>query len=486
MLFPDDRLLFIDERHVADQSGMARVLNLPPKAGPCLWIDKPWERTGARPNSIVKWENRYRLYYELRMEDGSHAMAMAVSTDGVAWNKPDLDVVEFGGSRKNNIVDIGGRPGESCVFVDPTGPDEHRFKMIRHNLDDGGIFLATSPDGLRFTHHAHLLLNFFCDNHVSAFYDPRIEKYVILLRGWDKSRRPGGTGARMVVRAETDDLFKPVPYDQNAPDPWNVWRDSKSADGRDYGLRPIHHELPCALRCDEEDPEAACFYQAAAVQYTPTVYLAFPSVYYCYPFPPEGEFVNDGILDVQFASSADGAVWSRDFRGPYVRLDPPGGWTTKSVYVIVGMVPFKDRLSQYYVGGRYTHGEGRKTVDTKVVRPVREGAPFCHRLDQRLDGFVSLDSAYGGGEMTTVPFELKSPEIRLNIDTSASGFAHAALLAKDGRPLAGYGFDDCERIQGNNTQWPVRWQGGDLVSLRGRRIQFALRSRATKLYAVKA
>ena len=78
------------------------------------------------------------------------------------------------------------------------------------------------------------------------------------------------------------------------------------------------------MRCDENDPPQAGLYQGAVVQYFSDAYVGFPSLYYKYPWPPEG-FINDGVLDIQFASSHNGINWSREHRGSYVRLDLPDG-----------------------------------------------------------------------------------------------------------------------------------------------------------------
>jgi len=486
MVFDDNRLLFIDYRHVESAENVSLTLNPPVKKGPCLVIDREWEMGGCHAYCVVEWQGRYRMYCKTTLEDGRVLGAVAVSEDGITWEKPELGRVEFKGSRANNLFELDGhRPGEVAVFVDPTGPDEHRFKMICHNQAEGGMYMMTSPDGLGFKRAPGHLLNFICDNNNSSFYDPRIGKYVVYLRGWNRSGGPPPVHARRtVVRAETDDLFKPLPYDKNAPDPWHV--SPKWTDIVDGGLRRINKELPSVLQCDDLDPIEGSLYQGAVVQYLPEAYLAFPSFYYSYPYPPEGKFVNDGVLDIQFASSRDGIEWRRDFRGSYVRLDLPDGPCTKLMHLLTGMVPHGYRISQYYYGGRRTHGEGRLTKDTKVERkPPQIGDPIAHRLEQRLDGFVSADSAYTGGVLVTTPFRIEHPVVRLNIDTSAGGVAHAALLEEDGSAIPGFTLEDSDRIQGNDTQYELSWKGSSSVSsLVGKYVKLVLRSRSTKLFAV--
>lgn len=485
MLFDDNRMLFFDGQCIESMENVTLTLNPPAKCGPCLHIEKEWELGGVRPLCVVSWQGAYRFYYKVTLSDDRIVLAMATSTDGIAWERPDLDVVSFNGSTANNLVDIGDqRPNEVCIFVDPTGPDEHRFKSVGHSQQDGGMYLMTSPDGLRFKREKGHLLQFIVDCHNSSFYDPRIGKYVIYFRGWDRSRPiPLIPGSRVVLRAETDDLSVPIPIDENAPDRWPV--SPKWSDIVDGGLRRMNRELPTVLSCDDGDPSSASFYQPAAVQYLPDVYFAFPSLYYSFPWPPDGKFINDGVLDLQFAASRDGIDWRRDFRGSYARLDLPDGSCTKMIHMLGGMVPNGYCISQYYVGGRRTHGEGRVDKDTKVRRPVHMGHPIAHRLEQRMDGFVSADSAYRGGTLVTPPFTLESAMLRINVDTSASGMAHASLLDENGSVIPGYGLEESDPIQGNDTEYVLSWRGeNDLAGLEGKQIKLLLQSRNTKLFAV--
>ena len=66
-------------------------------------------------------------------------MCLATSKDGRTWQRPDLGLVEYNGSRSNNLVDLmGGRSHVTActVFHEPDDPDpERRFKMMFHDWD---------------------------------------------------------------------------------------------------------------------------------------------------------------------------------------------------------------------------------------------------------------------------------------------------------------------------------------------------------------
>lgn len=85
-------------------------------------------------------------------------VCLATSRDGYTWHKPDLGLVEYKGSRRNNLVDLhqGHVHVQSCVvFHDPDDPDPaRRFKMVyQTRIYDWRFAVAFSADGMSWTPH---------------------------------------------------------------------------------------------------------------------------------------------------------------------------------------------------------------------------------------------------------------------------------------------------------------------------------------------
>ncbi len=491
MILETERILFFDDAWVESVENMSFTLNAPTKCGPIAVTEKEWEIQpggGVRAYCVVPWRGGYRFYYSVTLGDGGYCLALLESDDGVSWSRPDLGVVRYGGETANNLVDVGNHWIKGLtVFVDSEAPEEHRFKLLGHNPKEG-MFLLTSPDGLTFSRQKECLLPFNADSMVSAFYDPAVDRYRVYLRAWDRTRPIYNVpGSRVVAITEVQSLFEPFPLRPDPPDPWPQ-RPPRRMFGDELAspMRRLNREIePYVLWCDEADPDKADIYQSAALHYAPGVYLAFPTLYFHYPPPPNG-FINDGVLDLHFASSRDGITWNRKYREPYVGLDLPDGWCTKALHMLNGAATDRYRIHQYVIGSRRTHGEGRTKLDPPPdTKPRTPGSPIAHRIEQRLDGFVSLDSAYTGGTLVTAPFEIGSETLRVNIDTSASGYAHAALLDESGAPIPGYEIEASRRIQANDVRCELHWNGRpDVSALRGRKVRLMMRSRATKLYAV--
>jgi len=85
-------------------------------------------------------------------------LCYATSRDGVTWEKPNLGLVEFNGSKNNNIVDFP-EPllwSTAAVLHDPEDPDPaRRFKLAYEGgtaANPAVVFrVAFSPDGLHWT-----------------------------------------------------------------------------------------------------------------------------------------------------------------------------------------------------------------------------------------------------------------------------------------------------------------------------------------------
>ncbi|MDE2743000.1 MAG: hypothetical protein OXI58_15510, partial [Gemmatimonadota bacterium] len=106
------------------------------------------------------------------------------------------------------------------------------------------------------------------------------------------------------------------------------------------------------------------------------------------------------------------------------------------------------------------------------------------RAIMRLDGFVSADAGYGGGEIVTPVVRFEGKRLELNLDTGGGGAVRVELQDAEGRPLSGYTEEDASYICGNSVRMPVSWgKSGDVGSLAGEPIRIRFVMRDCKLYA---
>ena len=106
--------LFVDDYLIDGLSDGARlILQHPTPQDVAIVHDEPWEGNSSGYHSVFKDADRYRLYYygnDYSITKGeltsSHSQlyCYAESNDGIHWRKPKLGLIEFNGSKENNIM----------------------------------------------------------------------------------------------------------------------------------------------------------------------------------------------------------------------------------------------------------------------------------------------------------------------------------------------------------------------------------------------
>ncbi|MCH2129735.1 MAG: hypothetical protein MK179_11355 [Pirellulaceae bacterium] len=462
-----DKQLFFDDRFIAESDNVKIVMNQPRKLGPVLKPDRRWEDFRFTSYFTVLQEGDLcRMYYSCFSEDQWNFAEAAVtwrdyaflcyaeSNDGIHWRKPNLGIVEYNGSKDNNI--IARSIVDGTVFIDPQAGPECRYKLL-HTVGPhaGGLRISTSADGIHFELAEKPMVPWEPDSQQNMFYDDRIKKYVAYLRADRELMNIDVDWGewRMVMRCEVND-------------PEN-WSDA---------------EPHIVFRPDEDDPPDVDFYTNACVLYpwAANAYFMFPAAYHHFP----KEYGNDGLLDISAAVSRDGIHWLRPDRGPYVPLGAKGEWDAMFNMMGVGLVRQGDKILQYYNAVDFGHGATRgESLHIESAQGRRRWG-WMGATEQRLDGFYSADAAYAGGSMTTPSLTFSGNHLELNIDTSAAGSAQVELRNSSGQAIHGFTLEDCDVIMTNDVRHRVSWKGNaDVSSLAGTPVQLHLKMRSTKLYA---
>ena len=160
---------------------------------------------------------------------------------------------------------------------------------------------------------------------------------------------------------------------------------------------------------------------------------------------------------------------------PYIGLGTEESPDAGVIYYSRGLLRNGDEIYQYYSAAPRSHGTSFGS----------EGNPrFSGMVVQRLDGFVSADAPYDGGELTTPPIVFEGRRLELNLDCSAAGDARVEILNADRKPVEGFKLAEADLLRGNALRKIVTWQGSDDVSrLAGCPVHLRLVMRSAKLYA---
>ena len=229
--FQETRYLVLDDRIidkvVAAQLTLGEVTKHP--QNPLFGEDKPWEPRFDNVYANVIYdseESLYKCWYnpfivdervthtplEKRHPDFGNYMeakpnrremglCYAFSTDGIHWEKPELGLIEFNGSKRNNIV--MRRVNGAGVFKDARETDStRRYKMFF--CGEPQMTVAFSADGLYWDEPIPIPEIEAHGTHPNAFWAEALGKYV----GF--TRQHAGS-VRLVTRTESLDFVQWTP-----------------------------------------------------------------------------------------------------------------------------------------------------------------------------------------------------------------------------------------------------------------------------------
>jgi hypothetical protein len=452
--------LFIDDALIESLTGLSFTVNRPVSVQVTSLVnDQPWEPTprmgSTIPDVCSVWDDGGQirmLYTNSGMWGGKpHAIGLATSKDGVKWDKPILNLESWEGSTRNNIVLCDSCQGAVIRDPNPAAPASERYKYAAWCFYRG-FYVYTSPDGIHWKRNENCALPFDPDGSISLFWDDQRGIY----RGFIRSLFESGD-RRRTARVDIPDLLSPWPF--------------KPADRPDIGdmdlARPVSGELPLI------DTGGQVYrFKGHKYPWAPDAYFAFPWRFVADQNIRPGSFM---------MTSRNGAAW-KIHEDPYYFAagSQVEGRNTLEALMEHGMVRRGDEIWMF--------GTVRFTEHGGILYGGVEHDGGVHdrilKLVQRLDGFVSLDAAAGGGRFTTKPMVFEGNRLVLNI--ASRGTSSAALLGENGQPLPGFSAADCDPIRGDSIGRTVTWKGkSDVSTLAGRTVRVAIELKDAKLYALQ-
>ena len=122
-------------------TGIRIVAQPAQRRGPIIKPEKPWEAQGVSLGTILRDGNQFRAWGSCADATGRKYFCCFESDDGVDWQRPEFDFVEFAGSRKNNLLAFTS----GTVFKDPSAPAAERYKWVSLETIDHAAFERRIP-----------------------------------------------------------------------------------------------------------------------------------------------------------------------------------------------------------------------------------------------------------------------------------------------------------------------------------------------------
>ena len=399
---------FLDDEWIAHQQRLVRRW-LPAKVypEPAIRPELPWEgRTITLFGTVLPEDGGgFRMYYSnMERQDQHDKVFVATSPDGLKWEKPELGLVEWRGSRANNILLAPEHSLDSPSVIHEPADGDRAYKMLVFENAGGGswdrhsgLYAYVSADGWTWTRpSAECLL---AGDRTTVMATRPGEKYVAYLRHRDMWQHVGG---RAIYISESDDFVS--------------WTEPE----------PV---LAPDLR-DEPDIE---FYGMSVFERHGWLFGLL-----------EYWDSSEDCIEVHLAVSRDGRSWARPCQGPFIGAT--FDWNRKwSSCATNGPIILGEQMV-FYFGGRW--------VSHHFDSAHQQGSIGYASLP--LDRFCALEASTGG-MFVTPPFTWPGGDLALNADTREVYTSH---------PIKCDGSVTVEVLDGSGAEL-LEWCGGQAATFVG-------------------
>jgi hypothetical protein len=451
-------ILLVDDQHVLYRPGTKRVLYPVTRspANPLIRDTQPWEGTigycSVHRDAVT---GKYQLWYQAydtRKETRGTRLCYVISNDGLQWTRPRLGLVDYLGSKDNNIVLSDPQYGASVVY-DGDDPDpQRRYKAayFRH-----GMAIAFSPDGIHWKVHPEMAFAKFSGGRpgqppfaeqaaphyeplaisdvIDASYDPVRKRWMAYTKTWLDGPDGGMFWRRAVVRTDSKDFISwsrptlvswPDELDEISSLKRGAPREGRTAGG---GSRGIHiHGGPT-------------FYYGG-------VYFSLLQVI---------DSAHTGLMPTELAISRDGYQLSRPFRDTwFIPVDGLDAFDSGAIWTNATPIITEDEIRFYY--GAYS-GNWKQGL---IKKPTGIGLATIPR-----DRFAGLRAIAKHGQVTLKPINLAHVQSLAVNAFCESGSLRVEVLDENGFRLRGFTKDDARPLHGDSLRHVARWKTKSLSDL---------------------
>ena len=471
--------LFVDDYLIESLANSRRVLNPAVKVehNPIIRPERPWEGNHIRTHNVVfdERDRVFKMVYsgqtiaahrgqgEIVVEGSEEtdvgSTCLATSSDGISWERPNLGLVEFQGSKRNNIIPKRSVMDYSFQDLHEEDPARRYKGHVRTGTTQtpGMKFdLYFSPDGFDWTPY---------DNNPIIDTAPRIGRWgPTSFMGWDPIRRKYAAHMENCLHRRCP-LSKRVIGRAESPDGIH-WSDPETI------LVPDQHDSP--------DTE---FYAMRVVAYE-GIYVGMLRIFRTTntTHHPEAVFSRNGIH------------YQRDYREPFIARGASADFDSTSIF-FTSQIVHEGRILTYYFARNWRSPETLLALGDRATEAIGLAVT-------PLDGFVSLDGVKGRessyqprdavpySQMVTRSFGFTGSRLYLNLQAALQQWGagpcevRIQLLSPNHEPLDGYGFDDCDPITMSGQAHVVSWNGNpDVSGFEGKPIKLRFYFKNAKLFS---
>lgn len=398
--------LMVDDYLIETKQNLSFRYQLPTDRGCVIPFRASWEGEGSLGLTVFEDAENIKCYYRgfptnQSDLDERQTSCLSVSDDGLHFTPYPVNEISYDGIKENNIVRMDTFCHNFAPFYDtnPNCKSDERYKAIGGIIQQGGIHVFGSPDGI----HWHMLADGpvitkgLFDSMNLAFWNPQTGLYHCYSRYfW----APG-----LKHNDYTIDTYYKIP---------GITRAIQSCTSEDF----IHWSDPVENEYAIGHPDELYTNATHPIPGAEHILVSIPMRYQA-SRKKDTNYPESGISDAILMTSRDGVHWDRSVKDAWLSggVEEDREWTQRN-FITAGGIIERNNEFYFYVEKHYMWDDGG--IWAYSVPKYR---------------LMSLYADGDGGSVTTKQLQFVSDDIFLNYSTSAYGYVKVTVLADDGTEL---------------------------------------------------
>lgn len=426
-----EKQLFVDDFAIQSRTALTRTFHSAVKhpKNPLIVPEKPWEARSLIASGLVNQDpqtKKWRFWYAAW---GKHVgrptyQCMAESDDGITWLKPDLGLIEHGGSKENNIV--WDKRIKSLNFDPNTQDETRRYKGL---VREDGFTTVYSSNGLQWERGRPVLEQAY--DATTAFWDPATKKWLASTKVWFEGRRVRGY-------AESADFDR--------------WTDTR-----------------LSLTHDNQDSPHDQLYHMTIVRYE-SIYVGPLKIYH----------TDTDRCEIHLAFSRNAKQWTRPLRTAFIpNASAKGSWDYGNMDQLGGWQVVGDEMWFYYGGRSTLHNESPNDGSLGLATLRLDG--FASLDAEVKEGVLVTEPLLLNGKSLYINANAQGGTIRVEIIEPYDDRTTTDALNPVINPFLKA---TCEPFENNSVRHKVRWEASnDLKALQNKPVRLKFYLKNASLYA---
>ncbi len=364
-------------------------------------------------------------------EEAIKYLCYATSSDGIKWDRPNLDVIDG----TNVVMDKDMYPMGASVIIDKEDKNMP-YKLIMRPKNIPAITTCFSKDGIHWDKkNINIVINADSDCKIGLYKNPVEKTYYALFRNIKGQRKNYISSSKDFINWDFPKLILEPDISEGCQT--QIYGTQASSYGNYViGLSPLYNTV-------ETDMNWAKM---------------------------------EGTMDISAAFSKGSYNWRwLNPKDRFISLKDEKTSECGMIHPLTSLIYLPEKIRMYYAASDFSHGN---------THLITQKPQYINFAELRPDGFTSI-ACDEAGYLLTRPFSVSSSQLYINANCNKGTLRASIRDAYTNQPIEGFNFKDCIAINTDEIYHQIEWKNNEGVNrFDNRPIRLAIECKNVEIFSI--